>query len=182
MNKFKRILLASGLAATASLMANSPAFAGTTGRIDLSGTIPYSLSLTLNPTSNVGNLSLVPGQRTGGVKIGSLTNVATNSSSGLRVAVSSSWLLKSGDNSIPIVDFSEADTATATSPQRTWDTVAGSPLDGSSSEGRYLVLGLTSSFQAGAARDSSLFISYVVPANAPAGTYTGSIVFTVQDR
>jgi hypothetical protein len=45
MNKFKRILLASGLAATASLMANSPAFAGTTGTVNLSGTVPSNLTI-----------------------------------------------------------------------------------------------------------------------------------------
>ena len=44
MDKFNRILLASGLAATASLVANSPAFAGTTGKIDLSGTVVETLN------------------------------------------------------------------------------------------------------------------------------------------
>ena len=60
MNKFKRILLASGLAATASLMANSPAFAGTTGKVDLSGTVPSTLTITVAPTNNATSLNLTP--------------------------------------------------------------------------------------------------------------------------
>ena len=70
MNKFKRILLASGLAATASLMANSPAFAGTTGKIDLSGTVPATLTINVAPTTNAPSLDLPPDTTQYAVKIG----------------------------------------------------------------------------------------------------------------
>jgi hypothetical protein len=73
MNKFKRILLASGLAATASLVANSPAFADTTGTVNLSGTVPSTLSLTVTPDANVGALQLTPGATYTGIKIATLS-------------------------------------------------------------------------------------------------------------
>ena len=111
MNKFNRILLASGLAATASLVANSPAFAQSTGTINLSGNIPYSLSLTLNGAT-AGNtnttLSLNPGQTYTAVKIGTISGASSNSPNGLRVSVQSSWTLTSSTGgTIPISKFGE---------------------------------------------------------------------------
>ncbi|MEI6331057.1 MAG: hypothetical protein WCP16_17590 [Pseudanabaena sp. ELA645] len=46
MIKVHRILLASGLAATASLMTNAAAFAGSAATINLSGTIPIPAGFT----------------------------------------------------------------------------------------------------------------------------------------
>ena len=43
-------------------------------------------------------------------------------------------------------------------------------------------LAITNTNVAGAAQDSSVYISYNVYALAPAGTYTGSITFTATDK
>ena len=94
MNKFNCILLASGLAATASLMASSPAFAGPdTATVNLSGSIPYTLQMTLNPTTGGDSLDLSVGQRS--VKIATITGATTNSENGLKVNISKSSLTSS---------------------------------------------------------------------------------------
>ena len=174
MNKFNRILLASGLAATASLVANSPAFAGSAPptTINLSGTIPYTLGIVVNSLSNASSLPLTPGSNSGDYKIGTITGATTNSPNGLKVTVSSSWKLVSGSNSISITDFSESPSATAIVPTMRRNPVSNVPFD----------LTSVTTNAAGSAQDSSLFISYSVPANAAAGTYTGSITFTTFDK
>ena len=96
MNKFNRILLASGLAATASLVANSSAFAGTTGKVDLSGTVPSSLSLTVAASTSAASLDLTPGLTYSDVKVATLSGARTNGTAGLKVFVSSTWVLTSG--------------------------------------------------------------------------------------
>ena len=62
MNKFHRLLLASGLAATASLMGNLAAFAqavtGTTATVTLTGVISSNLTITVTPDNNATNLAL----------------------------------------------------------------------------------------------------------------------------
>jgi len=172
MNKFNRILLASGLAATASLVANSPAFAGTTGKIDLSGTVGTGLSMTVNSIGG-GSLDLSPGNHPD-VKIGTITDASTNSASGLKVTVSSSWKLVSGSNSIYIIDFADAQHATASTP--------GSRINRKPSEGESIVVNFTNTNQAGSAYGSSYWISYIVPNGQAAGTYTGSLTFTASDK
>jgi type 1 fimbria pilin len=97
MNKFNRILLASGLAATASLMANSPAFADTkTGTVNLSGTVATSLAMTVTPLSNATSLAMLPGVNYQDVKIGNITGATTNSANGFKVTVNSTWRFVSG--------------------------------------------------------------------------------------
>ena len=172
MNKFNRILLASGLAATASLMANSPAFAGTTGKVDLSGTVPSNLTITVTPNPSAANLVLSPGNYSH-VKVGVVTGASTNSANGLRVVLSSTWALTSGGNSIPITAIGEAAGTTATS-------VAGSQYQ-TSPTGNY-TLTSTRTSASGNAADSSIFIGYTVPSGQAAGTYTGSITFTASDN
>ena len=180
MNKFNRILLASGLAATASLVANSSAFAGTTGKVDLSGTVPSSLEITVTPTSSATSMVFVPGNNTYDLKIANITGAATNSPNGLKVTVLSSWRLQSTSTSdyITIMAFGES-TSTSSSiatanKRRIQDNNLQSnvPFD----------LAITNTNVAGAAQDSSLYISYNVYALAPAGTYTGSITFTATDK
>ena len=174
MNKFKRILLASGLAATASLMANSPAFAGTTGKIDLSGTVPSTLTITVAPTTNATSLDLTPGTTKYDVKIGNITDASSNSPNGLRVVASSTsdWKLVSGQNAIDIIFFGDSRGTTSTAPG-----IMVSP-----STGTGITLNYTKTSAAGSADDSGIFISYVVPAGAATGTYTGSITFTAFDN
>ena len=172
MYKFNRILLASGLAATASLVANSPAFAGTTGKIDLSGTVPAALSMTVN-SIGAGSLDLSPGNHQD-VKIGTITDASTNSPSGLKVTVSSSWKVVSGSNSIYIYDFADAQHADAPTP--------GSRIGRQPSEGESIVVNFTNTNEAGSAYGSSYWISYNVPDGQAAGTYTGSITFTASDK
>jgi hypothetical protein len=104
MNKFNRILLASGLAATASLVANSSAFAGTTGTVNLSGTVPSSLTISVGTMSTATSLALSPGTYSN-VKVGVVTGASTNSANGLKVVLSSTWALRSGGNSIPITNI-----------------------------------------------------------------------------
>ena len=175
MNKFKRILLASGLAATASLMANSPAFAGTTGKIDLSGTVSSTLTITVAPTTNATSLNLTPDTINYDVKIGNITDASSNSPNGLRVVASSTsnWKLVSGQNSIDIVGFGESQGTTSTVPAR---------MDPTSTGTGTFTLNYTKTTAAGSAQDSGIFISYVVPADAATGTYTGSITFTAFDN
>ena len=167
MNKFKRILLASGLAATASLVANSPAFADTTGTVNLSGTVPSTLSLTVTPAANVGALQLTPGATYTGIKIATLS-ASSNAEDGLRVTASGDWLLfcYTSDYYIPITKLGEAATTSATSPAIVKDVATASSftLDTTKSGSR-----LT------AAPDSSIFISYSVPNTAPPCTYASSI-------
>ncbi len=174
MNKFKRILLASGLAATASLMANSPAFAGTTGTISLSGNIPYSLSLTLNGVTAGTNttLSLTPGQTYTAVKIGTISGASSNSPNGLRVAVTSSWALTSttGGN-IPISKFGETSNLDL-GGSRVEKTPTPTPFD----------LTYTTSNAAGNAPHSGFYITYTVPIDSPPGNYAGAIQFTAMDK
>jgi hypothetical protein len=176
MNKFNRILLASGLAATASLVANSPAFAGTTGKVDLSGTVPSTLAITVTPSANATSLSMNPGNTYSNVKIGTLTGATTNSTNGLKVVLTSSsnWRLTSGSNFIPITVISEAQGSNATSPTK--DNITGSLGGGGHT------LSVTNTSAAGSATDSSIFISYDVFPDQAAGTYTGSITFTASDK
>ena len=182
MNKFKRILLASGLAATASLVANSSAFAGTTGKVDLSGTVPSSLEITVTPTSSATSMVFNPGNNTYDLKIANITGAATNSPNGLKVTVLSSWRLQSTSTSdyITIMAFAESScivyqgSASISNKRRIQDNNLQSnvPFD----------LAITNTNVAGAAQDSSLYISYNIYALAPAGTYTGSITFTATDK
>ena len=170
MNKFKRILLASGLAATASLVANSPAFAGTTGKVDLSGTVSSNLTITVTPNPSAASLVLSPGIYSN-VKVGTITGASTNSANGLKVVLSSTWTLTSGPNSIAITNIGDAPSTTATlvSSSKT------SPV------GDYTVFS-TSTPSPGSASDSSIFIAYTVPNGQPPGIYSGSITFTATDR
>ena len=170
MNKFNRILLASGLAATASLMANSSAFAGTTGKVDLSGTVPSNLTITVTPNPSNANLILSPGAYTN-VKVGVVTGASTNSANGLKVVLSSTWALTSGSNSIAITNIGEAPSTTATS-------VTGNQP---SPTGNYTLMSTRTS-ASGNATDSSIFIAYTVPTGQAPGTYTGSITFTASDN
>ena len=170
MNKFNRILLASGLAATASLMANSPAFAGTTGKVDLSGTVPSNLTITVGSTSTATSLPLSPGTYSN-VKVGVVNGASTNSANGLKVVLSSTWALTSGGNSIPITNIGEAAGTTATS----------GTVNQASPTGNYTLLS-TKTTTSGNATDSSIFIAYTVPNGQAAGTYTGSITFTASDN
>ena len=169
MNKFKRILLASGLAATASLVANSSAFAGTTGKVDLSGTVPSSLSLTVAASTSAASLALSPGTYSN-VKVGVVTGASTNSANGLKVVLSSSWALTSGSNSIAITNIGEAPGTAATS-----GTLSPPPV------GNYTLMSTRTS-ASGNATDSSIFIAYTVPTGQAPGTYTGSITFTASDN
>jgi hypothetical protein len=168
MNKFNRILLASGLAATASLVANSSAFAGTTGKVDLSGTVPSSLEITVTPLTAAASLDLSPGNRN--TKIATITGASTNSPNGLFITLTSSnsYRLVSGNNSI---SFATRSAAGATASVFTHDV-------GTSG----FVLQQTTSTSPGGAPDSSIFISYNVPTGQAPGTYVGSITFTASDR
>ncbi len=166
MNKFKRILLASGLAATASLMANSSAFAGTTGTVNLSGTVPYTLQMTLNPTTGGDSLDLSVGERI--VKIATITGAATNSENGLKVNVSTSPLISSTSGGTIVFAVGDAVGANADAADMTG--VADGELTYTTSNAR------------GPAPDSSIFIFYNVGAAVPPGTYTGSVTFTVINR
>jgi hypothetical protein len=170
MNKFKRILLASGLAATASLVANSSAFAGTTGTVNLSGTVPSSLTISVGTLSTASSLALSPGTYSN-VKVGVITGASTNSANGLKVVLSSTWALRSGSNSIAITNIGEAAGTTATS-------VEGNQANPT---GNY-TLSSTRTSASGNATDSSIFIGYTVPTGQAPGTYVGSITFTASDN
>ena len=167
MYKFNRILLASGLAATASLVANSPAFAvPDTATVNLSGSIPYTLQMTLNPTTGGDSLDLSVGERS--VKIATITGATTNSENGLKVNISKSSLTSSTGATIP---FSVRD-----APGANADT--NSYLNGADGG----VLNYTTSNARGSAPDSSIFIWYNVASDVPPGTYTGSVTFTVVNK
>jgi hypothetical protein len=170
MNKFNRILLASGLAATASLVANSPAFADTTGTVNLSGTVPSTLAVTVSPSPDAFSLDLSPGTRI--VKIATITGAATNSPSGLKVTATSNWRLVSGSNFIVLDRLGESQGSNATSP-----TSLQLPSYYDSNP-----LQLTTSDSTGNASDSSIFVSYTIPPDQAPGTYTGSITFTATDN
>jgi hypothetical protein len=171
MNKFNRILLASGLAATASLMANSAAFAETPqGTVTLNGTVPSTLSMTVSEAGYYSELPLVPGENYTDMKVAEITGASTNSAGGLKVVASSNWTLTSGSNSIAIINIGEA--------QGTSSTYATS---GNSATGN-VTLGVTRTVVAGNAVDSSIFIDYSVSSIQAAGDYTGSITFTASDN
>ena len=178
MNKFQRILLASGLAATASLMGNSAVFAqsvtGKTATVNLSGTVPSTLTITVTPTAAATNLPLILGDLytpTKLFRIATITAASTNSPNGLKVTVTSNGLLQSGANSIAFVGFGEGSTAlNGPSNYGFFSTYISNPLQ------------VTKSTLAGSAPDSNIFIGYSVPANQAPGTYTGSITFTATDN
>jgi len=172
MNKFNRILLASGLAATASLVANSSAFAGTTGTVNLSGTVPSMLTISVGTFATATSLALSPGTYSN-VKVGVVTGASTNSANGLKVVLSSTWALTSGGNSIPITNIGDAAGSTATS-------VSGGNHQPSPT-GTYTLMS-TRTTASGNANDSSIFIAYTVPTGQAPGTYTGSITFTASDN
>ena len=172
MYKFNRILLASGLAATASLVANSPAFAGTTGTVNLSGTVPSSLSLTVAASTSAASLDLTPGLTYSDVKVATLSGARTNGTAGLRVFVSSTWVLTSGsNNTIPITRVGDAATSSAVATIKT-ATNTSVPY----------ILNVTKSTAGGNANDSNVFIEYSVPSTQAKGTYAGSINFTASDN
>lgn len=170
MNKFNRILLTSGLAATASLMANSAAFAETQGTVTLSGTVPSTLAMTVSGAGYSSELPLEPGVDYTDMKVAEITGASTNSANGLQVVASSNWTLRSGSNTIAIINIGEA--------QGTSSTYATS----SNSATGNVTLGVTRTVQAGNALDSSIFIDYNVSSSQAAGDYTGSITFTASDR
>ena len=174
MIKVHRILLASGLAATASLMTKAAAFAGPTATVNLSGTVPASLPITVSPTSTSASIPLTPGNAYTGIKIATISGLSTSSVNGLKVIVTSAsnWRLVSGSNFIEFGGLGEALGTNATSP-----TSMRSPSHYDSNP-----LQLTRSSSAGNASDSSIFISYTIPPNQAPGTYTGSITFTVTDN
>jgi hypothetical protein len=172
MNKFNRILLTSGLAATASLVANSAAFAGTTGEISLSGTVASNLTMTLTPLDPASALPLGLGN-TYTVKIG-VVGASTNSANGLRVVLNSDdWALKSGSNSIAITSIADAPGigVAATTKSLANPTV----------NNNYV---LANTFTSGP-RDpgtSSIYIGYSVSSTQATGTYTGTVRFTAVDN
>jgi hypothetical protein len=171
MNKFKRILLASGLAATASLVANSSAFAQATGTVNLSGTVASTLTLTVAPSTSASSLELTPGTTYSDVKIATLSGARTNGTAGLKVLVSSTWVLTSGSNTIPITKVGDAATSATVATIRT-ATNPSVPY----------TLNVTKSNAGGSANDSNIFIDYSVPSTQAKGTYTGSITFTASDN
>jgi hypothetical protein len=174
MIKVHRILLAYSLAATASLMTKAAAFAGPTATVNLSGTVPAALPITLSPAPDAGSLTLTPGNAYTGIKIAAISGLLTSSGNGLKVIVTSAsnWRLVSGSNFIEFGGLGEALGTNATSP-----TSMRSPSHYDSNP-----LQLTRSSSAGNASDSSIFISYTIPPNQAPGTYTGSITFTVTDN
>ena len=180
MNKFNRILLASGLAATASLVANSPAFAGTTGTVNLSGTVPSTLSLTVTPSANVGALQLTPGVTYTGIKIATLS-ASSNGGAGLKVTASSpeQWFLRCSlyAMEIPITTLGEAATTNATSPETAKNKDVTNLSDSS-----YTLLTTRSLSASDPAPASSIFITYSVPSSASACTYTAQIIFAAIDN
>ncbi|MBD2152779.1 hypothetical protein H6F44_22075 [Pseudanabaena sp. FACHB-1277] len=175
MIKVHRILLASSLAATASLMINAAAFAGSTATVNLSGTVPAALPITLSPAPDAGSLPLTPGNAYTGIKIAAISGLLTNSGNGLKVTVTSAsnWRLVSGSNFIEFGGLGEALGADATSSNASMRSPSyydSNPLQ------------LTRSSSAGVAPASSIFISFTIPPNQAAGTYTGSITFTAYDN
>lgn len=85
MIKVHRILLAYSLAATASLMTKAAAFAGPTATVNLSGTVPAALPITLSPAPDAGSLTLTPGNAYTGIKIAAISGLLTSSGNGLKV-------------------------------------------------------------------------------------------------
>ena len=170
MNKFKRILLASGLAATASLMANSPAFAGTTGTVNLSGTLVSTLSISVVSQASASSLNLTPGNTYSDVKIAWLYGGRTNSAAGLKVLVSSTWVLTSGSNTIPITNIGDAPDSSSVATTKA--VTSNTPY----------TLNVTKTTGLGNAPDSNIFIDYSVPLGQVPGAYTGSITFTAYDN
>ena len=173
MNKFNRILLASGLTATASLMANLPAFADTTGKVDLSGTVPSTLTITVTPSNNASALTLSPGIYNN-IKVAAITDASTNSANGLLVRLSSSWKLTSGSNSIAITKIGEG-ASSASTPTL---AISVNPTPTTVFDAFYT----RTSVVAGTVPDSNIFISYTVPSGQAPGDYTGSINFTATDK
>jgi hypothetical protein len=151
-------------------VANSSAFAGTTGTVNLSGTVPSSLTISVGTTATATSLALSPGTYSN-VKVGVVTGASTNSANGLKVVLSSTWALTSGVNSIPITNIGDAAGTTATS-------VSGNQP---SPTGTYTLMS-TKTMVSGNATDSSIFIAYTVPTGQAPGTYVGSITFTASDN
>jgi hypothetical protein len=174
MIKVHRILLASSLAAIASLMTNAAAFAGPTATINLSGTVPAALPITLSPEPDAGSLTLTPGNAYTPIKIATISGLSTSSVNGLKVIVTSAsnWRLVSGSNFIVLDRLGEAQGANATSPtsMQLPSYYDSNPLQ------------LTTSASTGNASDSSIFVSYTIPPDQAPGTYTGSITFTATDN
>ncbi|NMF61235.1 hypothetical protein [Pseudanabaena yagii] len=171
MNKFNRILLASGLAATASLMTNSPAFAGTTATVNLSGTLVSTLSLSVDAQTSASALDLTPGRNYSDVKVAWVYGGKTNNLAGLKVLVSSTWQLTSGSNTIPITTVGDAPDSSSVATVKT-ATNSSVPY----------TLNVTKTTTSGNAPSSMVFIDYSVPLSQVPGAYTGSITFTAYDN
>ncbi|MCX5965835.1 MAG: hypothetical protein NT070_22715 [Cyanobacteria bacterium] len=167
--------MASGLAATASLMTNGATFAGTTtGTVNLSGTVPAALPITVSPAPASASLTLSPGNTYTGIKIAAISGLLTNSRNGLKVTLTSAsnWKLVSGSNFIALDRLGESQGANATSPtsMQLPSYYDSNPLQ------------LSTSSSAGNASDSSIFVSYTISPDQAPGTYTGSITFTATDN
>ncbi|MEI6331059.1 MAG: hypothetical protein WCP16_17600 [Pseudanabaena sp. ELA645] len=171
MNKFNRILLASGLAATASLMANSAAFAGTSGTVTVTGNVASIMSMTVTASDSSASLELIPGTDYSNVKIATLTGVSTNGAGGLKVSASSNWVLTSGSDTIPITKIGDSLTSASTA------TTKATPSTSVAS-----ILNITKSTAGGNADSSNVYIDYSVSSTQAKGTYTGSITFTATDN
>jgi hypothetical protein len=172
-----RLIGAFGLISCLSLLGiqtNAAAFAGPTATVNLSGTIPAALPITVSPVPDAGSLTLTPGNAYTPIKIATISGLSTSSVNGLKVIVTSAsnWRLVSGSNFIEFGGLGEALGANATSPtsMRSPSYYDSNPLQ------------LTRSSSAGNAPASSIFISFTIPPDQASGTYTGSITFTAYDN
>ncbi len=137
----------------------------------MSGTVPSTLSLTVTPSSSASSLELIPGMSYTDILVATSISALTNSPAGLRVSVTSTWVLTSGSNTIPIRRIGDALT---TSPVATTNIAANSAVP--------YVLNVTKSTVGGNAPNSRFFIDYNVPFTQAKGNYTGLITFTASDN
>lgn len=166
LNSLGRVLVASGLVAVTSFMASTAAFAGTTGTVNLSSSVPSNLSITVTPLAAAGSLNLAPLATVANVQVATIA-ASTNSALGLKVTPTSTGLLSSGLNTITYT-IGEAFTTGA-------DLTVASVTDGTA-------LIKTHSSASGTARESAISVSYTVPAGQAPGVYTGFISFTAVDN
>ena len=175
LNSLGRVLVASGLVAVTSFMASTAAFAGTSGTVTLSSSVPTNLTITVSPLPAAGALNLAPtGNEVPYVNVAAITAASTNDPDGLNVTASGTpvggvltgTLSPVIGNAAPI-SYTVGESSTAT----------GSVTDVASNG----ILFHTKSSAAGSADPSSIFIKYTVPVGQLTGVYQGSITFTAAD-
>ena len=156
----RRAVIASGLVIGAAAAFSPAAFAGTTGSVNVSGSVASTLAVTASPTAGAATLELNDGL-SHIVPVGDLS-MSTNNEQGLTLTVNPGNLTKPGGTDIAF-EVTTVD--------------AGTPAPNAFAPGDHTV---ATAAARSAAKD--LYIKYTPAALQDPGTYNGTINVSVADN